>query len=98
MITFQYFSLLFINFQLLFTTFHYLRIQNHNHNDWSVYKSQIKNISILLLPIIPISANKILDIIKVKKELRNIDEIDSNKSLIHDKELGNIEILFKKVE
>ena len=59
---------------------------------------QIKNISILLLPIMPISANKILDIINVKKELRNIDEIDSNKSLNHDKELGNIEILFKKVE
>ena len=59
---------------------------------------QIKNISILLLPIIPISANKILDIINVKKELRNISEIDNNKSLNHDKELGNIEILFKKVE
>ena len=59
---------------------------------------QIKNISILLLPIMPISANKILDIINVKKELRNIDEIVSNKSLNHDKELGNIEILFKKVE
>tara|TARA_Y200000002_G_scaffold297428_1_gene252059 strand:- start:602 stop:2137 length:1536 start_codon:yes stop_codon:yes gene_type:complete len=59
---------------------------------------QIKNISILLLPIMPISANKILDIINVKKELRNIDEIDNNKSLNHDKELGNIEILFKKVE
>ncbi len=59
---------------------------------------QIKNISILLLPIIPISANKILDIINVKKELRNISEIVNNKSLNHDKELGNIEILFKKVE
>ena len=59
---------------------------------------QIKNISILLLPIMPISANKILDIINVKKELRNISEIVNNKSLNHDKELGNIEILFKKVE
>merc|ERR1711991_1089936 len=59
---------------------------------------QIKNISILLLPIMPISANKILDIINVKKELRNISEIDNNKSLNYDKELGNIEILFKKVE
>ena len=59
---------------------------------------QIKNISILLLPIMPISANKILDIINVKKELRNISEINNNKSLNHDKELGNIEILFKKVE
>ena len=59
---------------------------------------QIKNISILLLPIIPISANKILDIINVKKELRIIEEITKNNSLNHDKELGNIEILFKKVE
>ena len=59
---------------------------------------QIKNISILLLPIIPISANKILDIINVKKDLRVIDEINKNVSLNHDKELGNIEILFKKVE
>ena len=59
---------------------------------------QIKNISILLLPIIPISANKILDIMNIKKELRNIMEINNNISFNHDKELGNIEILFKKVE
>ena len=59
---------------------------------------QIKNISILLLPIIPISANKILDILNVKKDLRIIEEINKNLSINHDKELGNIEILFKKVE
>ena len=59
---------------------------------------QIKNISILLLPIIPTSANKILDIINIKKDLRNISEINQNNGLNHDKELGNIEILFKKVE
>ena len=59
---------------------------------------QIKNISILLLPIMPISANKILDIINVKRDLRVIKEITKNDSLNHDKELGNIEILFKKVE
>ncbi len=59
---------------------------------------QIKNISILLIPIIPNSANKILDIINVKKELRFISEINKENSLTHDKELGNIEILFKKVE
>ena len=59
---------------------------------------QIKNISILLLPIIPISANKILDIMNVENELRNITEIENNKSLNHDKELQKIEILFKKVE
>ena len=59
---------------------------------------QIKNISILLLPIIPISANKILDIINVKKESRTISEINNANGLTHDIELGNIEILFKKVE
>tara|TARA_B100001057_G_scaffold254061_1_gene254323 strand:- start:2639 stop:4174 length:1536 start_codon:yes stop_codon:yes gene_type:complete len=59
---------------------------------------QIKNISILLLPIMPISANKILDTINVKKDLRVITEINNNVALEHDKELGNIEILFKKVD
>ena len=59
---------------------------------------QIKNISILLLPIIPVSAGKILDIINIKNEFRNINEIDKNLGLNHDKELGNIEILFKKVD
>ena len=59
---------------------------------------QIKNISILLLPIIPDSANKILDIINVDKNLRIISEINKKNNLNHDKELGNIEILFRKVE
>ena len=59
---------------------------------------QIKNISILLLPIIPISANKILDMINIDKDLRVISEINKNKGFNHEKELGNIEILFKKVE
>jgi len=59
---------------------------------------QIKNISILLLPIMPVSAGKILDIINVKNEFRNINEIDKNIGLNYDKELGNIEILFKKVD
>ena len=59
---------------------------------------QIKNISILLLPVIPNSANKILDIINVKKEFRLISYINMENRLNHDKELGEIEILFKKVE
>ena len=59
---------------------------------------QIKNISILLLPVIPNSANKILDIINVKKEFRLISFINMENRLNHDKELGEIEILFKKVE
>ena len=59
---------------------------------------QIKNISILLLPIIPNSSNKILDIINVNNDLRVISEINNSAGLNHNKELGNIEILFKKVE
>ena len=59
---------------------------------------QIKNISILLIPIIPSSANKILDIINIQKDLRFITQINKTDDLSHSKELGNIEILFKKVE
>ncbi len=59
---------------------------------------QIKNISILLLPIIPNSANKILDVINVSKDQRVISDINKSKTLNHNKELGKIEILFKKVE
>ena len=59
---------------------------------------QIKNISILLLPIIPSSANKILDVINVKSDYRKIAQINKENTLNLNKELGNIEILFKKVE
>ncbi len=59
---------------------------------------QIKNISILLLPIIPITANKTLDILNIKNEQRNISQINKNAVFDHNKELGKIEILFRKVE
>jgi len=59
---------------------------------------QIKNISILLLPIIPSSANKILDVINVKSDYRKIAQINKENTLNLNKELGNVEILFKKVE
>ncbi len=59
---------------------------------------QIKNISILLLPIIPITANKTLDILNIKNEQRNISQINKNAAFDHNKELGKIEILFRKVE
>ena len=58
---------------------------------------QIKNISILLLPIIPISANKILDVINVNKDLRVISQIKKENTLDISKELGDIEILFKRL-
>ena len=48
---------------------------------------QIKNISILLLPIIPNSANKVLNIMNIDKEYRIITEINKNASLNYDKEL-----------
>ena len=59
---------------------------------------QIKNISILLLPIIPNSANKILDILNIETASRSISQIEKENTLNHEKELGNIEILFRKVE
>ena len=59
---------------------------------------QIKNISILLLPIIPITANKTLDILNIKNEQRNISQINKDAVFDHNKELGKIEILFRKVE
>ncbi len=59
---------------------------------------QIKNISILLLPIIPISANKILDVINVSQDLRIISQIKKENTLDTNQEIGDIEILFKKVD
>ncbi len=53
---------------------------------------QIKNISILLLPIIPSSANKILDVINVKSDYRKIAQINKENTLNLNKELGNVEI------
>ena len=59
---------------------------------------QIKNISILLMPIIPIAANNVLDIMNIKPNDRNLKSINSLKILDHDKELGKTEILFKKID
>ena len=59
---------------------------------------QIKNISILLLPIIPASANKVLDMINYENEFRSLSHIRKDNNFNYDKELGEIEILFKKVE
>ncbi len=77
-----------------------LKKSNPKQMDAVMYSivEQIKNISILLLPIIPKSANSVLDIINVNKDLRVISEINKNDGLTHDKELGEIKILFKKVD
>ncbi len=59
---------------------------------------QIKNISILLNSIIPVSTNKVLESMNVKKEMRTITQINSLDCFDHDKELKELDILFKKVE
>ena len=59
---------------------------------------QIKNISILLLPVIPIAANKILDTINLEEKDRVLKNITSPTNLNHSKELNSTGILFKKIE
>jgi methionyl-tRNA synthetase len=59
---------------------------------------QIKNISILLNPIIPIATNKVLEIMNVKKEKISISQINNLECFNHDKELKELDILFKKIE
>ncbi len=59
---------------------------------------QIKNISILLNPIIPNATNKVLSIINFSSEDIKIDKINDDNCLNHDKELDNLEILFNKIE
>ena len=59
---------------------------------------QIKNISILLNPIIPLATNKALKIMNIDEKNISIKNIIKNKFLKHDKDLQNLEILFKKIE
>ena len=59
---------------------------------------QIKNISILLNPIIPNATNKALGMINVSTNSLSIDKIKNNNILNHKKELGDLEILFNKIE
>ena len=59
---------------------------------------QIKNISILLNPIIPIATTKILNILNIPNEKRNIENIKNKNLFDHKKELIKSKILFKKVE
>ena len=60
--------------------------------------SQIKNISILLSPIIPISSEKILDIMNLKEEEKKIQAINNFDVFNHDLEFKKASILFKKIE
>ena len=59
---------------------------------------QIKNISILLNSIIPISTGKVLETMNIKKDKILISEIDNLECFDHDKELKELDILFNKIE
>ena len=59
---------------------------------------QIKNISILLNPIIPEATTKILNIMNIDKENISISSINKLEFINHDKELKKLEILFKKID
>ena len=59
---------------------------------------QIKNISILLNPIIPIATNKVLGAMNISNQNINLDKIRDENIFDHDKELNNLEILFTKIE
>ena len=59
---------------------------------------QIKNISILLNPIIPISTKKVLNTINLSDKDILIDNIIGNNILDTEKEIKNLDILFKKIE
>jgi methionyl-tRNA synthetase len=59
---------------------------------------QIKNISILLSPIIPISSHKILDIMNLNEKDRLLKSINTKDNFDHNLEFKKISILFKKIE
>ena len=60
--------------------------------------TQIKNISILLSPIIPISSEIILNIMNLKEDQKKINSVNNIDIFDHELEFKKISILFKKVE
>ena len=59
---------------------------------------QIKNISILLSPIIPLSSEKILNVMNLKDEDKKLKAINLVDIFNHDLAFQKISILFKKIE
>ena len=59
---------------------------------------QIKNISILLNPIIPISTKKVLDTINLSDKNISIENIKKENILDCNLELKNLDILFNKID
>ena len=59
---------------------------------------QIKNISILLNPIIPIATRKVLNTINISDKDISIETIRKENIIDNNKELKNLDILFRKIE
>ena len=57
---------------------------------------QIKNLSILLNPIIPLSTNKVLSSMNISDKDLKIDSILKNNILDHTKELKDFDILLER--
>ena len=53
---------------------------------------QIKNISILLNPIIPIATNKVLKLMNIYNKNISIDNINNDNLFDHDKEIDQLEV------
>ncbi len=60
--------------------------------------NQIRSISILLYPVIPESASKVLDALGIEKNERNLKSIENSKFLKPGKLIKKLNILFKKIE
>ncbi len=59
---------------------------------------QIKNISILLNPIIPLATNKVLKAMNISENEINLTKIKTLNVFNHAKELNNLDILFTKID
>ena len=59
---------------------------------------QIKNMSILLHPIIPIATGKVLKILNLDCNIDLINTINKTDCFDHEKELNHSGILFKKID
>jgi methionyl-tRNA synthetase len=68
------------------------------HSILYTISQQIKNISILLSPIIPESTNKVFKIMNLAKEEIKIENILNSDLFNHDEELKGLEILFTKID
>ena len=59
---------------------------------------QIKNISILLNPIIPNSTQTVLETLNISRDKFSIENVLKDNIFNHNQELKNLDILFKKIE